>query len=132
MQPIGTMLRRTSQQVRRQQEALSVHARKASQSVTSETRTVGRELVGAVRGEADAWRKYVRDTVAAAGTALTPHSMERTLLMRTSLALRSLDARVRGRLRALETSRQSRAKTRRTNGAAKARTKRQAAASIEH
>ena len=84
MQPIGTMLRRTSHQVRRQQELLALHARKATTSFASETRSVSREIASAVRGEADAWTKYVRDTTAELTGALKPNSLERTVLVRAS------------------------------------------------
>lgn len=132
MQPIGTMLRRTSHQVRRQQELLALHARKASTSFASETKTVSREIASAVRGEADAWSKYVRDTGAALTGALAPNSLERTVLVRASFALRALDARLRERIQAIESRRRARSKSKRSNGAAKLRAKRQPVVAHAH
>ena len=118
MQPISSMIRRTGTQVRRQQELLAGRARKASTSFASETRTVGREIASAVRGEADAWTKYVRDSATVLADAVAPRSIERGFLSRVSSTLRALDARLRQRIHALESRGRARLK-------AKPRVKRQ-------
>lgn len=82
MQPIGTMIRRTTHHV--------------GQAGT----TARRELAGAVAQEANVWGTYVRQ---GAGS-LMPSSLERTFLTKASLTLRALDARLRRRLEALNGS----------------------------
>ena len=79
MQPIGTMIRRTTHHV--------------GQAGT----TARRELTGAVAQEANVWGSYVRQ---GAGS-LMPSSLERTMLAKVSLTLRALDARVRRRLESI-------------------------------
>ena len=98
MQAIGSMLRRTSHQVTRQRELFALRTRKATSSFLDETRHAGHDLATAVRTEADAWAAYVRASAVAATGTLKPHSLERTLLLRVSLALRALDARLHTRL----------------------------------
>lgn len=119
MQPIESMLRRTSHRVTRQRELFALRARKAGSTFTSETRTASRELVSAVRAEADAWTKYVREGTTAVSSAIAPVTIERTLLVRVDLALRALEERVRSRISKLE-GRGKRArspKAKRANGA---------------
>ncbi len=98
MQAIGSMLRRTSHQVARQRELFALRTRKATSSFLDETRDAGHELATAVRTEADTWARYVRESAVAATGTLRPHTLERTLLLRVSLALRALDARLHARL----------------------------------
>jgi len=125
MQPITSMLRRTSHQVSRQRELFALRTRKATGSFTDETREASRELASVVRAEADAWSKYVRETAVAATGSLNPSTIQRSLLLRVSLALRALDARLRHRLDAITgRKRPLRGKTKH-NGAAKPRHKRQ-------
>jgi len=119
MQPIESMLRRTSHRVTRQRELFALRARKAGSTFTSETRTASREFVSAVRAEADAWTKYVREGTTAVSSAIAPVTIERTLLVRVDLALRALEERVRSRISKLEgRGRRARsAKAKRANGA---------------
>ena len=120
MQPIGSMLRRTTHHVTRQRELFALRTRKAGTSFAVETRSAGRELASAVRAEADAWSKYVRESTSALGAAVAPVSLERTLLERVAGALRAMDQRVRQRMDRLEgrSKRARSTKAKRTNGAA--------------
>lgn len=120
MQPIGSMFRRTSHHVSRQRELFSLRARKAGTNFASETRHAGRELVGAVRAEADAWTRYVRESTATFGGAVAPKSLERTVLARVALALHAIDQRVQQRIHRLEGRPKParRAKAKRANGVA--------------
>jgi hypothetical protein len=127
MQAIGSMLRRTSHQITRQRELFALRAHKATTSFVGETRDAGRDLAGAVRTEADAWGKYVRETATAATGTLTPRTLERTLLLRVSLALRALDARLHARLGASGGRKRVRTTVKPANGAAKARSRRHGA-----
>jgi hypothetical protein len=124
MQPISSLLRRTSHQVRRQQELFALRARKASTSFAAETRDAGRDLASAVRSEADVWSKYVRDTASAVTDALTPHSLAHAVLVQASLGLRALDTRVRQRIHSFEGRKRARTRVKQSNGAPKARVKR--------
>ena len=131
MQPIGTMFRRTTHHVTRQRELFALRTRKAGTNFASETQKAGRELAGAVRAEAGAWTKYVRETTEALGQAVAPTSLERSLLARVADVLRTLDQRLRQRIVRLE-SRAKRArspKAKRANGAAPAVSRREASAS---
>ncbi len=130
MQPITTMLRRTTHQVNRQREAFALHARKATGTIVGETREASRELAAAVRNEADAWSKFARETTSVATGNLAPTAIERTLLLRVSLALRALDARLRQRLDSISGRKRSlrSSKAKRANGVTKSRVKRQAVA----
>ena len=69
------------------------------------TRGAGKDLATVFRGEADAWGRYVVEAVA-------PRTLERTLLVRVSVTLQALDARVRGRIEALARGRAVRAASR--------------------
>jgi hypothetical protein len=114
MQPIGTMLRRTTHHVARQRELFALRTRKASSTFATETRNAGRELATAMRAEAGAWGDYVRK-----GTAtIAPVAIERRFLVGVDQALRSLDARIRRRLDALDGhgKRPRAAKAKRQNG----------------
>ncbi len=117
MQPIESMLRRTSHRVTRQRELFALRARKAGTTFTSETRHASRELVSAVRAEADAWGKYVREGRSAVTGAIAPNAIERSLLVRVDLALRALEERVRSRIAKLEVRGKRRGpKAKRANG----------------
>ena len=120
MQPIGSMFRRTTHHVTRQRELFALRTRKAGTSFATETRHAGRELAGAVRAEAGAWTRYVREGTAAIGGAVAPTSLERTLLVRIADALRALDARLRQRIHRLEGQhkRARSTKAKRANGVA--------------
>jgi hypothetical protein len=127
MQAIGSMLRRTSHQLSRQRELFALRARKATGTLTAETRDASQELGSAVRAEALAWRKYVQESATVATGNLAPHALERTVLLRVSLVLRALDARLRDRLGAIEARKRApRSKSKLANGARKARSRRQA------
>lgn len=102
MQPIESMLRRTSHRVTRQRELFALRARKAGTTFTNETRNASRELVSAVRDEAGAWTKYVREGTSAVTNAIAPKAIERSILVQFDLALKSLEERVRSRLAKLE------------------------------
>lgn len=132
MQPIGSMLRRTSHHVRRQRELFALRARRAGTSFVGETRDAGLDLASAVRGEADAWGKYLQETATVFTGAIAPHTLQRTLLERASHALRALDARLRGRIHALEGAKRARVRVKTVNGATKPRAKRQAASARAH
>ena len=127
MQAIGSMLRRTSHQVTRQRELFALRAHKATTSFMGETRDAGRDLASAVRTEAGAWGKYVRESATAATGTFTPRTLERTLLLRVSLALRALDARLHARLGATVGRKRAHSKVKLVNGSAKARSRRQTA-----
>ena len=115
MQPISSMLRRTTHQVSRQSDLFALRARKATGIPAGETRTASRDFASAVRAEAGAWTKYVRETAAATTGALAPRAIERTVLVRASLTLRAIDATIRQRLDALDGSKR-RAKAKHANG----------------
>ena len=119
MQPIESMLRRTSHRVTRQRELFALRARKAGSTFSTETRHAGRELVSAVRAEADAWGKYVREGKTAVTGAIAPVVIERSLLVRVDLALRALVERVRSRIAKLDVrgKRARSPKAKRANGA---------------
>lgn len=126
MQPIGSMLRRTRHHVSRQRELFALRTRKAGTSFAAETRQASRELAGAVRAEAGAWSKYVRESTSSLGGAIAPVALERTVLVRVADALRALDGRVRERIQRLAgpPQRARSAKAKRANGAAHATAKR--------
>ena len=120
MQPIESMLRRTSHRVTRQRELFALRARKAGTTFTTETRHASRELVTAVRDEAGAWGKYVREGTSVVTNAIAPKTIERTLLVRVDFALKALEERVRSRIAKLEGrgKRTRSAKAKRANGVA--------------
>ena len=102
MQPIESMLRRTSHRVTRQRELFAHRARKAGTTFTTETRHASRELASAVRDEAGAWSKYVREGTQAVTNAIAPKTIERSILVQLDVALKTLEERVRTRLAKLE------------------------------
>jgi hypothetical protein len=108
MQAIGSMFRRTTHHVRRQREIFALRARKAGASFAQETRHASKDLATAVRGEADAWGKYVRNAASEVTGAVTPRTLQRSLLSRVSGMLRALDERVSVALRSLERPRRAR------------------------
>lgn len=85
----------------------------------SETRHASRELASAVRAEAGAWQKYVREGTFVLGGSIAPVELERKLLVRVAETLRAIDMRVRRRIDALagHTRRPRGAKAKRANGA---------------
>jgi hypothetical protein len=118
MQPIQSMVRRTTHHVARQQELFALRAKKAGSTFTSETREASRALASAVRAEADAWTKYVRERTVVATRAIAPVAIERTLLLRVDDALRAAADRVRRRLATIEGRKRPRgAKAKRASGA---------------
>ena len=121
MQPIESMVRRTSHRVTRQRELFALRARKAGTTFTTETRTAGRELVSAVRDEAGAWSKYFREGTSAVTDAIAPKALERSILVQLNGALKSLEERVRSRIAKLEGRKRARStKAKRGNGVAHA------------
>ncbi len=119
MQPIESMLRRTSHRVTRQRELFALRARKAGSTFTNETRHASRELVSAVRDEAGAWTKYFREGTAVVTNAVAPKTIERSILVQLDHALKTLEERVRTRIAKLEGrgKRPARAKAKRASHA---------------
>lgn len=101
MQPIGTMLRRSTHHVTRQRALFALRARKAGVTFAGETADAGRDLASAVRAEATAWRKYVLESTQVITRGIAPVTIERSILSRASGALRALETRVQRRLHAL-------------------------------
>ena len=102
MQPIESMFRRTSHRVTRQRDLFALRAKKAGNTFSNETRQASRELANAVRAEAGAWSSYVRESTQKVSSAVAPSAIERTLLVRASLVLRSLEQRVKQRIAKLD------------------------------
>ena len=102
MQPIESMFRRTSHRVTRQRELFALRAKKAGSTFSSETRNASRELASAVKAEANAWGTYVRESTQKVTGAVAPSALERTLLVRASLVLRSIEQRVKQRIAKLD------------------------------
>lgn len=102
MQPIESMFRRTSHRVTRQRDLFALRAKKASTTFSSETRQASRELANAVRAEAGAWGSYVRESTQKVTGAIAPSAIERTLLVRASVVLRTLEQRVKQRIAKLD------------------------------
>lgn len=102
MQPIESMFRRTSHRVTRQRELFALRAKKAGSTFTNETRHAGHELATAVRAEADAWTDFVREGTQKVLSVAQPAAIERKLLVRASLVLRTLEQRVKQRIAKLE------------------------------
>ena len=98
MQPIESMLRRTTHRVTRQRELFALRAKKAGTTFTTETKHASRELASAVRAEAGAWSDYVRQSTQKVTSAIAPTAIERTLLARVDVVLRTLEQRVKQRL----------------------------------
>ena len=109
MQPIESMFRRTSHRVTRQRDLFALRAKKAGSTFSNETRQASRELANAVRAEAGAWGSYVRESTEKVTSAIAPAAIERTLLVRASVVLRTLEQRLKQRLAKLE-SRRTRAR----------------------
>jgi hypothetical protein len=102
MQPIESMVRRTSHRVTRQRDLFALRAKKAGATFSSETRQASRELASAVRAEAGAWGNYVRESTEKVTSAIAPSALERTLLVRASTVLRTLEQRVKQRIAKLD------------------------------
>jgi hypothetical protein len=102
MQPIESMFRRTSHRVTRQRDLFALRAKKAGSTFSSETRQASRELANAVRAEAGAWSTYVRESTQKVTHAVAPSVLERTLLVRASVVLRTLEQRVKQRIARLD------------------------------
>jgi hypothetical protein len=102
MQPIESMFRRTSHRVTRQRDLFALRAKKAGSTFSNETRQASRELAGAVKAEAGAWSTYVRESTQKVTGAIAPSAIERTLLVRASLVLRTLEQRVKQRIAKLD------------------------------
>jgi hypothetical protein len=102
MQPIESMFRRTSHRVTRQRDLFALRAKKASNTFSSETRQASRELANAVRAEAGAWGTYMRESTQKVTGAIAPSAIERTLLVRASVVLRTLEQRVKHRIAKLD------------------------------
>src|SRR5678815_2539164 len=102
MQPIESMFRRTSHRVTRQRDLFALRAKKASSTFSNETREASRELANAVRAEAGAWGTYVRQSTQKVFGAAQPSALERTLLVRASVVLRTLEQRVKQRIAKLD------------------------------
>jgi hypothetical protein len=118
MQPIESMFRRTSHRVTRQRDLFALRAKKAGTTFTSETREASRELASAVRTEAGAWGTYVREGTQKVFGASSPTAIERTLLVRASVVLRTLEQRVKQRIAKLDGHRTRRvSKAKHANGA---------------
>jgi hypothetical protein len=102
MQPIESMFRRTSHRVTRQRDLFALRAKKAGNTFSNETRQASRELANAVRAEAGAWGSYVRESTHKVTGAIAPSAIERTLLVRASSVLRTLEQRVKQRIAKLD------------------------------
>ena len=102
MQPIESMFRRTSHRVTRQRDLFALRAKKAGSTFSNETRQASRELANAVRAEAGAWGSYVRESTEKVTSAIAPSAIERTLLVRASTVLRTLEQRVKQRIAKLD------------------------------
>ncbi len=102
MQPIESMFRRTSHRVTRQRDLFALRAKKAGTTFSSETREASRELASAVRAEAGAWGTYVRESTQKVTGAIAPTALERTLLVRASVVLRTIEQRVKQRIAKLD------------------------------
>jgi hypothetical protein len=96
---IASMFRETGRHVARRQSSVAGHTRRVGQAVLGETRFVGREISALVRLEATRWRRFV---AVGARTLFAPRAFERRVLVQVDAALRTLDARVRGRLDEVE------------------------------
>ena len=105
MQPIESMLRRTTHRVTRQRELFALRAKKAGTTFSTETKHASRELASAVRAEAGAWGDYVRQSTQKVTSAIAPTAIERSLLARVDVVLRTLEQRVKQRLAQLDGSR---------------------------
>jgi hypothetical protein len=101
MQSIQSMFRRSSHHVARQRALFALRARKAGTSFTAETKHASLDFASAIRSEAGAWTKFVRESAQAATHAIAPVALERTVLARFDVVLRAIDERVRRRIDAL-------------------------------
>ena len=133
MQPIESMFRRTSHRVTRQRDLFALRAKKAGSTFSNETRQASRELANAVRTEAGAWGTYVRESTHKVTSAIAPSALERTLLVRASDVLRTLEQRLKQRLAKLDGHRRrvrvTKAKRVVSNGISGAVTRQKASAS---
>ncbi len=106
MGTFAAKLRETGHVVAKKGDLLVTRTRAAGETFFGEVAQAGEDLVGALRAEARAWKRFFSHRgvrLRSDATALfTPRALERELLSRADGTLRSLDARVRRRLGALE------------------------------
>lgn len=102
MQPIESMFRRTSHRVTRQRDLFALRAKKAGNTFSNETRQASRELASAVKAEAGAWGSYVRESTQKVSSVIAPKALERTLLVRASVVLHTLEQRLKQRIAKLD------------------------------
>ncbi len=130
MDTVSTRIHESALQLARQRDAFVERALSAGAAFLGETRDAGRQLVGAVQGEAKRWRRFAIQRTAQlrgeAQSALSLPAFERSLLSQVDGTLRALDVRVRARLARLETKPAKNArKTERRKPAARGRKSKQ-------
>ena len=106
MGTFAAKLRETGHVVAKKSDLLVTRTRAAGETFLGEIAEAGEDLVGALRAEARAWKRFFSHRgvrLRNDATALfTPSALEREILSRADGTLRSLDARVRRRLGTLD------------------------------